>query len=382
MKLSILQENLHRALSFVTSATNSKSTLPALGYVLLATENGRLKLIGTNLELTLTTYVGAKVEQEGAVTLPAKTLADFVSLLPPERIDLTLNPKTSTVALKCGSFKSNIKGIDASEFPIIPQFNDAPIAMIGARELDIALAQTMIAVSKTEDRPTLNGVCFDLSKKQIVLAGTDGFRLSVRTVEWIDRSGETMQLLVPLKACQELARVVSADGADDYNVEIRQVNQTQVEFRHSESVIVSSLIDGKFPEYSNIIPKSHTQRVSVGIGALGEAVRVARVFARDAMSRVSLQLMRNDNGLGHIIVQGVSAEAGDALGEIDANIDGGEIEIGMNAGFLLDALNAFGVTASPQVVFELNGASGPALVLDASDPQRNFKHVIMPMDKK
>ena len=383
MKLSILQENLHRALTFVTRAANSKSTLPVLGNVLLATENGRLKLTGTNLELTLTTYAGAKVEQEGAITLPAKTFADFVTLLPPERIDLTLNPKTSTVALKCGTFKSNIKGIDANEYPIIPQFSDAPIATIAARELSIALAQTMIAVSKTDDRPALNGVCFDLSKKKIILAAADGFRLSVRAVEWIERSGETMQMLVPLNPTQELARVLSADGADDDNVEIRQVNNTQVEFRHGDHVIVSSLIDGKFPQYQNIIPQSHTERVSVGIGALRESVRATRVFARDAMSRVSMQLKTaNGNGIGHIVVQGISAEIGDALGEIDANIDGDEVEIGMNSDFLLDALNAFGVTASPQVVFELNGTSGPALLLDASDPQRNFQHVIMPMDKK
>ncbi|MBL8121029.1 MAG: DNA polymerase III subunit beta, partial [Anaerolineae bacterium] len=173
---------LAKGLGIVARAVENRPTLPVLGNVLLSTEDARLKLSATNLEMSITTYIGAKVETEGSITLPAKTLADLVNNLSPERVDLTLDPATLTVNVKCGATVSNIKGIDSAEFPVTPQGGDADITLAGKTLKDM-IAQTVFAAAKEDNRPILTGVLMQLDGSVMTMVASDGYRLAVRTTE-------------------------------------------------------------------------------------------------------------------------------------------------------------------------------------------------------
>src|SRR5512142_2122334 len=186
MKVSCLQENLSKGLAIVGRAVATRSTLPVLGNILLATDNGRLKLAATNLEIGITNWIGAKVENEGAITVPARQLIDYVNSLPPEPIDIELNTRTQTLHLKCARYDANIKGVDASEFPIIPTIggpeggavNKITIEPDVLREM---IEQTTVAAATDDSRPVLTGIFARFDKNAVTFAAADGFRLSIRS---------------------------------------------------------------------------------------------------------------------------------------------------------------------------------------------------------
>ena len=183
MKVSCLQENLSKGLSVVGRAVSPRSTLPVLGNVLLATDNGRLKLSATNLEVGINCWIGAKVEEEGATTVPARTFIDLVNALPPERVDMELVERTQTLNLHAGRSEANIKGIDAQEFPLVPVPEGEGGILVEPDELRTAIAQVALAAATDESRPILTGVLTKFEEAQLTLAAADGFRLSVRTVD-------------------------------------------------------------------------------------------------------------------------------------------------------------------------------------------------------
>jgi DNA polymerase III subunit beta len=222
----------------------TKSTLPVLGNVLLATDRGQLKLAATNLELAVSYWVGAHIEEEGAVTLPARLLADFVSSLPDDRIDMALTSRGHTMHLTCGRFAANIKGIDAEDFPAIPTVADSAVYAVPAPMLKECIQSVVFAAAQEDSRPALTGVLVTLQDGQLTLAAADGFRLAVRTVELADALPEPLAMIVPAKTLSELARVL---GDEDEAVQIAATpNKNQVLFKVPKAEIVSRLIEGQF----------------------------------------------------------------------------------------------------------------------------------------
>ena len=184
MKLSCLQENLKRGIGIVSHAVPGKSTLPVLSNILLTTEGGRLRLQATNLEVGITAWIGAKIDETGAITVPAKLLADFVGNLPNDTIVLEVDERTQTVHLQCSRSEANIKGIEADEFPTIPVVNaEQPTVRIMPGVLREAISQVAFSAASDDTRPVLAGVLMRLHDDTVTFAATDGFRLSVRTVE-------------------------------------------------------------------------------------------------------------------------------------------------------------------------------------------------------
>ena len=179
MKLSCLQENLNRGVSTVGRAVATRSTLPITQNILLATEQSRLKLAATNLEMATTCWIGAKVEQEGTITIPARLLIDFVNSLPNDQIEITLPPNSHTLELKSGRFQAHINGIDAEDFPPIPEVSDGITTNIEAAALREGIAQVVFAAATEESRPVLTGICTEFENEQLNLAAADGFRLAV-----------------------------------------------------------------------------------------------------------------------------------------------------------------------------------------------------------
>lgn len=373
MKVSCLQENLAKGLSIVGRAVATRSTLPVLSNILLATDQGRLKLSATNLEIGITCWIGAKVEEDGATTVPARTFVDLVSALPAERVDMELNVRTQTLNLKCGRFENNIRGIDATEFPLIPTADDTSAIRIEPDTLRTMINQVVFAAALDESRPILTGVLARFDKDQVTCAAADGFRLAVRTAPLIEPVSAPMSVIIPARALAELSRI-SGDQEAPVTINITP-SKSQVLFHLDSIDLVSQLIDGNFPDYNQIIPKKKETRSVVGTAELLKACKAANVFARESANIVKLTVEPGSElAPGHITVQATSAETGDNVGEMDATVDGVPIQIAFNVKYLIDFLS---VANAAQVALEVTTPSSPGKFTPVGD--ETFLCVVMPM---
>jgi len=373
MKVSCLQENLARGLSIVGRAVATRSTLPVLSNLLLSTDESRLKLSATNLETSINCWVGAKVEQDGAITVPARLLADFVNSLPSDRIDMELITRTQTLNLRCGRFEANIKGIDAQEFPLIIVPDDQHPVDIDAEMLRQMVDQVAFSAATDESRPVLTGVLATFSTDGLTFAAADGYRLSVRTMP-LEHGGERAQsVIIPARALQELRRV--APEADDAVRMLVSSDRNQVFFSMKDIELISQLVEGAFPDYRQIIPNSYNTKISVNTVDCLKAVRMAFVFARDSANIVRFQVIPNgEDQIGRLIISATSSEHGDNVSELDATIEGSAVEIAFNGRYLIEALS---VIDTAEVSLEMRDASSPGVLRPVGGG--DFVHIIMPM---
>jgi len=400
VRVSCFQENLAKGLSIVGRAVSSRSTLPVLGNILLEAKDNQLRLAATNLEIGINCWIGARVEDEGAITVPARLLTEFVNSLPPERIDLELAVRTQTLHLQCARYDANIKGIDAAEFPIIPTVDNGSGPEETAEGLEgstIALEttglrkmidQVIFAAATDESRPTLTGVEVAFKGDRLTMAATDGYRLSVRSVELDQPFQEEITVIVPARSLGELARVL-ADADDEQPVQVTVTQaRNQILFRvqgkgnqargaFHKVDIVSQLIDARFPDYRAIIPKSYQTRTVVDTQELLKAVRVAHLFARDNANIVRLKVIpTNGENPGAVQLIATSAEMGDNVNELDAMVEGDELDIAFNARYLIDVLSQID---RPQVVLETTQPTRPGAIRPVGMGAEEFLHVVMPM---
>ncbi len=376
MKISCLQENLAKGLATVGRAVATRSTLPVLSNILLETDEGRLRLAATNLEIGVNCWIGARVEEEGRTTVPARLLTEFVNSLPPGQIDMELNDRTQTLNLKCARYEANIKGIDASEFPEVPTAE----SIGGQNNLHLEadtfrrmIDQAVFAAATDESRPILTGVLAKFHQGSLTLAAADGFRLAVTSADvGVDLDAAT-NVIIPARALSELARI-SADQKDPIELLITP-QRNQILFHLSNTDLVSQLIEGNFPDYNQIVPKAHNTRAVIVTQDLLKAVKVAFLFARDAANIIRFQVVPGSElSPGQVIITGTSAEFGDNVSEIDSTIEGDELEIAFNARYMIDALSVVG---TPEVAIETSTASSPGVIRPVGGD--NFLCVIMPM---
>ncbi|TEU19964.1 MAG: DNA polymerase III subunit beta [Anaerolineales bacterium] len=373
MKVSCLQENLAKGLSIVGRAVATRSTLPVLSNVMLATDGSRLKLSATNLEIGIVCWIGAKVEEDGSITVPARLLTDFVNSLPPERIDMELTVRTQTLNLKCARFEANIKGIDAQEFPLIPTAGEDSKISLDSSMLRQMIDQVVFAAATDESRPILTGVLAKFQGEQLTLAAADGFRLSVRTAHLSEPASEPVTVIVPARALAELSRI-STEQEQPIEVTITPA-RNQALFHMANVDLVSQLIEGNFPDYNQIIPKSYSTRTVVSTSDFLKAAKTVNIFARDAANIIRLEVVPGGElAPGRVTLTATSAEVGDNVGEFDAVIEGQEMEIAFNAKYLIDILS---VADAAQVALETTTASSPGVIKPVGS--EDFIHVIMPM---
>lgn len=374
MRISCLQENLARGLNIVSRAVAPRTaTLPVLTHVLLATDNGRLKIAATNLELGVTCWIGAKVEDEGAITVPARTFSDLVALLPADRVDLELNIRTQTLRVQAGKTDNNIKGIDAQEFPIIPTFNATAAVFVEPAVLKKLIAQVVFAAATDESRPTLTGVLTKLDGDTISMAATDGFRLSVRSGKLKEAVAEPRTFLIPARALAEVARVMG-DQEEAVAISVTP-SHGQVLFHMANVDVVAQLIDQKFPDYEPIIPKKHDTRTVMNTADMLKACRQASIFARDSLDTVRLTVKPGEElEPGKVKVTARADATGDNESELEATVNGEGVEIGFNVKYLIEALAAID---APQVALETTQPQRPGVIRAIGDEQ--FMHLIMPM---
>jgi DNA polymerase-3 subunit beta len=373
MKLSCLQENLNRGLGIVGRAVATKTTLPITNNVLLATDEGRLKLVATNLEMAISCWLGAKIEDEGAITVPARLLTEFVSSLPSDTISVHLSPQTKTLGLKCARFEARISGIDAKEFPPIPSVDEGITTSVEVEVLRQAINQVVFAAATEESRPVLTGVSTQLEGKTLTLAAADGFRLAVFKLPISEAIKPKAEVIIPARTLSELNRLM-ADQEEDVIITLNP-NKSQILFRLKNTELVSQLVQGTFPNYAQLIPQSYNTRMIVNVADFLRATRTASIFARDGSGIVRLVITPgSESSPGKVAISARSEEIGDDVGEVDATVEGADAKIAFNGKYLTDVLS---VLHESQVALETTSPSSPGLIRPVGTD--NYTHVVMPM---
>lgn len=369
MDLEILQENLSKALSITSRFISTRALLPVLANILLKGDKTKLIVSGTNLETSASISLGAKIKEDGELTIPAKNFFEVVSNLTPGNIHL-ISEKESLKIVGSG-FTGKILGMNASDFPKVPQTIKKDESVdLSKTEFLSALPQVSFAVSSDEARPILTGILFILSKKSLSLVATDGFRLSRKTI-YLEKAGKEIKTVIPKNILLEVAR----EGEENENVllDIKE-KEKQVVFGLDNLILSSRVLEGEFPDFEKIIPKNSSVKVRVDKEELLRAVKLSSVFARDSANIVKIKIMKDS-----IKLSAESSQVGNQETIIDAKITAEgpglvEWEISFNYKFLEDFLRA---VEGEEVVMEFNNASSPGVFTDPKDP--NFLHLIMPV---
>ena len=378
MKISCFQENLSRGLAVVGRAVANRATLPVTQNVLLSIDQSMLKLSATNLEVAMTTWIGAMIEEEGSITVPARLLTEFVNSLPNDRIDLELDSGSGLLKITSGRSEAHINGTDASEFPPIPTVEDGLAAQIDPVVLKAAIGRVAFAAATEESRPVLTGVEVKLSAGQFTMAAADGFRLAVHHGALLQPVTEEMNVIIPARTLNELNRLL---GDQEEPVEMMMTpakGQVLFRIRGNDTVeMVSQLLQGAFPNYDQLIPQGYTTRAILDLPTILRATRTASIFARDGSNIIRMHVIpaNGDGDGGKVVVSARSEEVGDNQDEVDvAEIEGEEGKIAFNSRYLLDVLS---VLEKGQVALETTTSSSPGVFkpIDSED----YVHVVMPM---
>lgn len=373
MKVTVLQENLTHGIGIVSRAVSPRSTLPVLANILIATDEGRLRLSATNLEMGITCWIGAKIEEEGSTTVPSRTFSDLINTMPNPQVSLNLDVRTQTLNVRSGASINDIKCIDAQEFPPLPVPDFENAIHINVADFKEMIQQVAFAASTDEARPVLMGVLVTVDKDTVTMAAADGFRLSVRKATLSTAVLQTVSAIIPARALLELARIAS-DGEQMIQM-VMPKGRGQIVFRVKDVELVSQLIDGTFPDYQQIIPRSYKSRTLVSTASLLKASKQAEIFAREGTNVVRLNIKTSGElQPGEVEISAHSEETGSNETLVEASVDGIPLLIAFNVKFLREVLE---VIKSPNVVIETSAANAPGVVRPVGDD--NFLHVIMPM---
>lgn len=380
MKLLCTQENLIHAINILERVVGKQSTLPILGNFLLETNKGRLKLSATNLEIGVIAYVGAKIEKEGRITVPAKLLSNFIHNIPTQEV-ISLEIEGNFLKVISGEYEMRIRGLDAKDFPLIPQYEGEYFFSLPAQTLRMAFSKLLPCVSLTDSRLELTGVQCLFLEKEIHFAATDSFRLGEQVFTFSGVEGnsgyqsfiqEHSSFIIPAETLHELQRSIMPESEW---VEVA-LKENQLFFQVDDIQIISRLINGKYPDYKQIIPSKFLCSVSFDREALLRAVRAGSVFSSSASGEITLKILPHE---GKVMISSLSQEVGENKAMVAAHIEGGEeMLISFHPKYILDGLN---VLQSDQVLFQCNTPHTPVAFRTSLDSGDGFLYIVMPIRK-
>jgi DNA polymerase-3 subunit beta len=375
MKVIVKQDQLAQGVGVVSRAVSTRSPLPVLANILLQTDDGRLKLSATNLEMGISAWIGAKVEQPGSLTVPSRTFVDLVSNLPSDDVTLTVDERTHTLNVRCGTLNTDIKGISADEFPPMPEPDLSASIPLNVANFKEMIQEVVFAASREESRPNLTGVHLSFEGDYLVLAATDGYRISIAKAIMAQKPAQKIEALIPARALAELARI--AVNGDETLQMAFPAGRGQVIFHLHDVELVSQLIEGNFPNYAAIIPPSFKTRTVLSTAELLKACRQTEIIAREGsyIARLDIQPESGAEKPSQLEISASSEQTGSSEVMVDASIDGTPLLIAFNVRFLREVLE---VIKTPNVVLETNAANSPAMIRPVGD--ESFQHIIMPMN--
>ncbi len=364
MELIVTQEKLNKALAAVSRIASTKTQLPILSNILLRTDGNRLLVAGTNLEIAITQYIGAKIIKPGSITIPARLMSDFISSLPKESVELKV--VNDNLHIKSGSYTSIINGFIADEFPELPTINEKSSIQytINVEDFKQSVSQTIITSGSDTSRPVLTGVYWHSYEGQLYLAATDGYRLSERKL--METKSE-VSAIIPNQTLQEVLRNIS-DDAEQIDI---LFDETQVRFRINELEIISRLIDGNFPDYRQLLPKTTETTIIINKPDFVRITKIAGLFARESGGSVTLTADKEKNILS---IHSIASQMGENTSETTANVSA-DGQITLNSRYLSEALS---VIDNDEVEFSFSGKIAPCL-LKSTKENTNYYHIIMPL---
>ena len=362
MKLIVTQENLAKALQVVGRVASGKTPLPILSNILFRTDDNRLLLAATNLEIAISEHIGGKIEREGVITVPARLMSDFISNLP--KGNVSLEADGTKLHIKSGTYESTIHGMAPDEFPALPDIAAQQTITIPVTTIKRAIQQTVLVASNDDTRPVLTGVYCHTHDGGLYFAATDGYRLAERLVSKTD---QTVEAIIPAQTLQDVLRVVTDESNDITMI----FGENQVRILVDDVEITSRLIDGSFPDYRQLIPVTTDIDVKLAKDEFGRITKIASLFARESGGSVTLNAKKDEQVLSiHSVASQLGENTSEAAAEVSA--DG---QITLNSRYLLEAL---GCIDSPQLQFSFSGKLSPC-VLTTADKERDYKHIIMPL---
>jgi len=361
MKLQVTQEHLNQALNSVGRVANTRNTLPILSNVLIKTANNRLSLAATNLDIAIVHYIGAKISQEGAITVPARLMQDFVGSLPSGVIELEL--ENNKLRITTDQYNSTVNGIVADDFPVMPTISEGQKWTINSTVLKKGLQQVVFAASSDETRQVLTGVYLHTKDSKLFIAATDSYRLAERD---LGKNTQDVSILVPANAMQDLLRVMG-----DYEGEVSVTHDgQQVLFQVGDVELTARLVEGTYPDYQKLIPSDFSAQIKLKKVDLNNVTKVSSLFARESAGSVTIELNEKESTLS---IRSIASQLGENVATAKGSVSG-DGSITLNSRYLLDAL---GVLNGEEVFFGFNGKLEPTILKDPKDD--NYKHIIMPL---
>lgn len=361
MKLQVTQENLNKALGTVARVANARGTLPVLANVLFRTVGNRLSVAATNLDIAITHYIGAKVEKEGAVTVPARLTQDLVNSLPGGVVDFGL--EELKLHISTDKYQSVINGVSAEEFPVMPAIAKGRTLTLPAAELKRALQQVIFAASSDEARPVLTGVYLHAYEGKLYMAATDSYRLAQKQ---LGDAPEGSRLLVPASAMGDVLRIVN-DLEEAVSI---TSDDQQIQLKAGDVELVARLIEGEYPDYRKLIPSKFETTATLSRTDLVKAAKISSLFARESAGSITLNV---DEEKQELSIHSIASQLGENTATAAAKIKGSG-SITLNSRYLLDALNAL---SGEEVSFSFNGKLEPIVITDPA--AQDYSHIIMPL---
>ncbi|MBI4427329.1 MAG: DNA polymerase III subunit beta [Candidatus Magasanikbacteria bacterium] len=336
MKFICTKENLSYSLDLVSGVAGRHASLPILSNILVQAETSGVRLVSTNLEMATKANLRAKVDETGSFTVPAKTLTDFVHLLPDEQVEISL--QENELSIKCGNSSTKIKGAPADEYPVVPEIEEQHAYAINADKFKDALSRVVFASAKNEIRPELSGVYFGLFTERhagMILAATDSFRLAEKKLE-VEQGSDEARAIVPARTAYEMSRLVSLAKNKQGEAQIRLwLSDGQIAMRYDDFEVSSRLVEGKYPDYAQIIPTKTKTTASFPVGVMVNKIKAASLFTATGVNAVSFDL---NAGQGTIGLSSTSTQTGEHSSEIESEVVGEENSILLNHRYVLDGL--------------------------------------------
>jgi DNA polymerase-3 subunit beta len=364
MKVQILQENLLKTLSRVGRIISSRSQLPVLQNILITAKKEGVVIAASNMEMSMLVAVNAKVEKEGAVCVSGKLLTELVTSLPHEAI--TLEEKEGSLLVSTNKSHASLSETPSAEFPQVHAEGGGKKLAMAPETILGTIGAVLYAASTDEGRPALAGVKMETSGKETTFVATDGYRLSLKKVE-LDKE-KPVDMIVPARAFAEIIKTIGEEKNTD-DVTLEKTQDGQLLLSTGDTRVVSRLIDGEYPDYARILPKTHTTSATIDKTELLQAVKSASIVARDNANIVRLRVSS-----GGMTISANTPQVGQNTVDVDAAVDGDDADIAFNSRFLMEFLNNF---PEDEVVFEMTGSLNPGVFRSKKDP--TFLHIIMPV---
>jgi DNA polymerase-3 subunit beta len=373
MEFKCDKESLYQGVQSVERIVSTRSTLPIIGNILLEASKTKLKISANNLEIGMEVFIKASIEEEGAVLVPAKVFSGLVSKLPDTEIIVkTMEKGLVKISYKQSNF--NINGLSPDEFPALPRVKEGKTFSINAKLFSEMIDQTVFSVSMSEDKYVLSGVLMEFGKSQVSgdasnlrMVSTDGYRLSKRASKTEKALSFESSVIVPAKALAEVGRVIQADLSGDVEITL---GADHIAFRYKDTLIVSRLIQGQFPDYRQVIPKGSEIKVNMNNKTFLSAIERAAVIASSSANIIKLEVK---GGKMHVMAS--APDVGNVNEIIEAEIKGGErAVVAFNVRLIIDALK---VMKEEKIVLELSGPLSPGLMRPVGGD--DYTYIIMPI---